>query len=407
MKAYLARVYRNSNFGINGTIDVLLIQQTEQQGLRDEARMEIYESPKKLINNILPSEMDDEVLEIQNLTQTCAVMGQMGYGKNSGEFSIPQIGSLGLVIEIGDIANTFGTTKYAWLGGFYGNKKYGNTVSLPSDDTSDDLDDTDEPLETDVTDEVAESEYIKKGMKIIKTKTCCVDDYETVTSNKLNYEKIPTDNTFVLRKDKSALRHNTYTTEDEEQTTTVTNEDGTITETTEIVTNYIKTAIGQLEIKDNSISLYRKSKEDEVTSNQKLTFNSDKSITITNYNDADEPVEISIQMGSDGVMNILSSNNMKISTAKNLDIHGDTINIVADSGLNITNRNKFLTIGDGDVSLIQVISDILDFLTRFKTIGNQANQYSSPENVKDTNQILKDMLSGFDTSVVDNGISHS
>ena len=57
-------------------------------------------------------------------------------------------------------------------------------------------------------DNLSNSEYVNSGTYIVKTKTNKIDDYNNIEADKINFKNILPENTFIMSKEKAALRHN-------------------------------------------------------------------------------------------------------------------------------------------------------------------------------------------------------
>ena len=80
------------------------------------------------------------------MTVSCLVNTPIGSGYNTGMFQLPQINTVGLVLQVQDYS-TWSDVRYIWLGGLYGCKMYGEKVIIPNDDTvSDELNYDDKTL---------------------------------------------------------------------------------------------------------------------------------------------------------------------------------------------------------------------------------------------------------------------
>lgn len=418
MEAYLAQVYDNRNFGKDGSIRVMLMQQSSSQGL-GYLNEPLYMNFLSKVKVLMPSEFKEDALKSEDLIKDCLILGNcLGNGYNTGGVTIPQIGTIGLVIKINSIANEWGNVNFAWLGGIYGNKKYGFKVILPSDDTDDELgfEDkaliTEEKSEEDSRDTISNSDYIKKGMYIVKTKTCNITNYKEAISNNLDLKNIPSDNTFVLKKDKLALKHNSYSVEEVDKETVDTKDENgkdlkeenkkTVKEK-----KYTQISANNLSFFDDSILLKReyktpgfdeKKSKNEVKIEQKILFNNDE-ICITNKNDDGKDFNvINIKLENNGSLSIYSTGNINIKSEKDFNIEsGKTLNIQSSEGIKINSVNDTVSISANNVNFAEMIKNIIEFLMRFTTIGNQATQNSSPKNIQEANEILKEMLKGFDT----------
>lgn len=383
MKYYLGLVYYNKDFGSTGCIRVMLTQEADENGL-SALNAPVYEYFNKYLKYIMPSEVYEDAIRSEDMLKDCIVLGNLGNAYNSGSISIPQIGSMGLICELTDKSASFGNVRYAWLGGIYGSKKYGRKVMLPNDDTGTELGEEDKALVTEgIDDPISNSDYINKGMYIVKTKTCKIDDYNKVDTKTIDYKNIPGENTFVLKKDKAALRHNKY---EEKNNDT------------------IQTAFGELLVLDDKITLHRVNEKDNVKTIQEVTFGDNdegnNQITITNFNNDKDRKETSFVLDNEGNISVYCSGKMHLTAVQGMDIEtDDVLNINAGKGIKINSTENTISISSNGVNFIEVVKNILDFLAqRFTTIGNQATQITAPANIQETNKILEEMLQGFNTT---------
>ena len=218
MKVFLGRVVENKYYPKTGYIDVMLPQEEEEMGGED---FFINEFKNKEIPDMLPSY--SEGLRGDGITHRCSVLSPLGTGANYGAAHIPQINSVGLVMQLegGNMPSWTSDDCYIWLGGLYGTKLYGKYRSLPMDDTlSEDLKNIDEELvaDDDGTDDITGSGYVEEGMMLVKLKTSrTAGDYlnaDDMAEKHIHYSTTPTENTIVFRKTKAGFRHNAYDNED-------------------------------------------------------------------------------------------------------------------------------------------------------------------------------------------------
>lgn len=352
MQLYAGTVYRNTNFGNNGTIEVML-----QQTLK-------YAGEERNYSNPICEILDDykEALKMMpsysntgKIVQNCLVMSPMGNGYNSGMFQLPQVGTVGLIADIED-PELFHGIMYIWLGGLYGYKEFNQKVKLPNDDTvSDELNYEDRSLTVDEDngDSIRNSRYITDGQFIVKTKTCDVEDPESITRDDIDWKKIPGENTFVLNKLKAALRHNVYS-------------------------NKVKNGLGEIIFDDNQILIKRRNKiSDSKIRDQNITIN-DTNIVINNT-DGENTTTITIDSG--GNLQITTTGNTNISTEGDLkiDTTGDT-NISSEGNLNLSAKGM-MTIEANGQNLARIINDFAEDVKNLTTQGSPATHATTPASI--------------------------
>lgn len=366
MQLYAGTVYRNTNFGNNGTIEVML-----QQTLK-------YVGEERNYSNPICDILDDykEALKMMptysntgKIIQNCLVMSPMGNGYNSGMFQLPQVGTVGLIADIEDPELFHGIT-YIWLGGLYGYKEFNQKVKLPNDDTiSDELDYDDKSLTVDEDngDVIGTSKYVTDGQFIIKTKTCDVEDPTSITKDDIDWKQIPGENTFVLDKTKSALRHNTYK-------------------------DKVKYGLGELIFDDNQILIKRRNKiSDSKIRDQNITID-DTNIVINNT-DGENTTTITIDSG--GNLQITTTGDTSISTEGDLGITttGDT-NISSDGSLNLSSKGM-MTIEANGQNLATIINNFAEDVKNLTTQGSPASQATTPATIQTLIKVQSDLGAGY------------
>lgn len=366
MQIYSGTVYRNTNFGKNGTIEVMLHQKLK------------YTGEERNYSNPICEILDDykEALKMMptysntgKLVQDCLVMSPMGNGYNSGMFQIPQVGTVGLIADVED-PDLFHGIMYIWLGGLYGYKEFNQKVKLPNDDTvSEELDYEDKSLTVDEDngDTIGSSPYITNGQFIIKTKTCDVEDLNSVTKDDVDWKKIPGENTFVLDKEKAALRHNTYK-------------------------NKIKIGIADVILDDNQIYIKRRNKiSSSKTRDQNITID-DTNIVINN---TDGKNTTTITLDASGNLQITTTGNTDISTEgdTNISTKGDT-NVTSDGSMTLSSKGM-MTIEANGKNLATIINEFAEDVKSLQTIGSPALHTTSPSSIAMVNKVQTDLGMGY------------
>lgn len=376
-------VYRNSNFSKDGTIDVMLPQKYHSNGLSRVYDGEI--DTIKNIKSVLGMEKNGAaIFGGGTLTVKCLVLSGNGNGKNSGIFSIPQIGTRGLVAEIGDKVR-FNNVYYVWLGGLYGDLEGGKDIEIPSDDTiNDDIEDVEKDENGDLDlhgyistnsinnsiDEIKESEYISKGAYVIKTKTNNISDYENIDFNKLKWQNILPENTFIMSQDKAVLRHdiNDY---DKNQ----------------------KIGIEQLFIDSSRVDLKRKIKKDDKILEQDLVMDDNK-IAITLNNEKDDS-KITINLSVDGTVNITTTGDLKVSAEKNINFEADgDIGIKSGGKIDMKSDKKTIFVANG-VNLGEQVDNLAQAVNTLTTKGSPAYQAVDVPTISRGRNVSTNINNGF------------
>jgi len=368
---YIARVVDNRNFGQSGTIEVFLPQKNSENGFERYFQEDLKNNYTELYNLV---EGNDVNTYSSKLTFSCLVMSPISNGYNTGMFSVPQINTTGIVMEI-ENKDEWSSYRYIWLGGLYGCKLYGEDIKLPNDDTvSDSFSYEDKALQSinDDTDEdnISDKDIIRKGQFIIKTKTSRVTDFENVTEEQIDLEKIPSDNTFVMDKNKISLRHNGYSEDN------VKNNISDITfDNNNIV---IKRFVGEsddnrkeqiIKINNNDISIIF----DNKTDTKKVTLSFDK--------DGNTNLETT------GEVKIHSEGDMSFDTDKSLSIHSKGIaKIISDRQMKIE--------GNG-VDLGRHMNNMSAHYMSTNTVGSPTNHSLAPVSLKDGQDDINEAINGF------------
>jgi len=376
---YFARVVDNRNFGQSGTIEVFLPQKNSENGLE-----RYYQDDLK--NNITDLQYliqgNDENTFSSKLTFSCLVMSPIANGYNTGMFSVPQINTVGIVMEI-ENKDEWSSYRYVWLGGLYGCKLYGSDIVLPNDDTiSDSFEYEDKALQSinDDTEEdnISDKDIVRKGEIILKTKTSRVVDFENLTEEQIDLEQIPADNTFIMNKDKISLRHNEYTDDDKKNNISdITFDKGNVV---------IKRLVGEsddkrkeqiIKINDNEISI----SFDNKTDSKKVVLTFD-----TNGNTSLETT---------GNVAIHSEGDMSFDTDKSLTIHSkDTLNIKSDAIAKIISDRQMKIEGNG-VDLGKHMNNMSMHYMSTNTTGSPTSHTLAPGSIKDANSDVQEATNGF------------
>jgi hypothetical protein len=363
-----ATVIKNSEFGKKGTIDVLLHQKYKANGLSSSFAQPFYKiCEDNLIKSIVAS--GEVGFGAAAMTNPCLVLSSgLGASDNTGVFSIPQVGTKGLVLEVDD-DDKFSNVYYIWIGGLYGDKLYGEKVNIPRDDTDDDIGAEDNSLIVDdETDDITDSDYIKKGAYIIKTKTNEVTDYDNIDPEAVNHKNILSENTFILSKEKAGLKHNL-------------NKDGENIGFEKIILN-----------NDQAI-FTRKIKNDDKVLEQSITMNDLETIFVLKNEDGDVENRITfksdggIEINTTGEMTVTAKKNLNLKTEKDMNIEAKgKISMKSDDIMNIHGKNKNL-------------ADLLDRLANeiqiLKTQGAPAAQFIMPDQASKVSILRADISSNF------------
>jgi len=376
---YFARVVDNRDFGQSGTIEVFLPQKNSENGLE-----RYYQDDLK--NNITDLQYliqgNDENTFSSKLTFSCLVMSPIANGYNTGMFSVPQINTVGIVMEI-ENKDEWSSYRYVWLGGLYGCKLYGSDIILPNDDTiSDSFEYEDKALQSinDDTEEdnISDKDIVRKGEIILKTKTSRVVDFENLTEEQIDLEQIPADNTFIMNKDKISLRHNEYADDDKKNNISdITFDKGNIV---------IKRLVGEsddkrkeqvIKINDNEISISFDNKTD--SKKVVLTFDADGNTSLE----------------TTGNVAIHSEGDMSFDTDKSLTIHSkDTLNIKSDAIAKIISDRQMKIEGNG-VDLGRHMNNMSMHYMSTNTTGSPTNHALAPGSIKDANSDVQEATNGF------------
>lgn len=337
---YFGRVIKNSDFQRNGRIDVLLGQRNFYGDKVKEHDMKELKEISSDIKYIL----GDRKSGSESRAVRCLLVSGMANSPNAGMLQIPQVGSVGLVLEVINSYDVWpNEVEYFWLGGLWGLTQYPGfiekdcKISLPNDDTvSEEMGssevDNDKKLYAKIKEDggnIKDSEYFKNGQFIIKTKTCDVPEPKEAEKIDFDYDKIPGENTFILNKEKATLRHNIYE-----------GEKG----------SWTQVGIEQFLFDKDKVKVYRKFENDDEETEQfirwdkegteilnhnkkddkkiKITFTKEGDITV--YADKDANIEIkenaTVKIGKDatveieGKASVHSKDDMKAATDKNLEI---------------------------------------------------------------------------------------
>lgn len=367
MQLFAGTVYRNTNFGTDGTIEVLLQQTLKYTGEErnySNPICDIFDDYKEALK-MMPTHSNSG-----KLVQDCLVMSPMGNGYNAGMFQLPQVGSVGLIADIQD-PELFHGKMYIWLGGLYGYKEFNQKVKLPDDDTvSDELDYEDKALvvDEDNGDTISTSSYVTDGQLLIKTKTCDVEDLDSTTRDMVDWKQIPGENTFVLNKKKAALRHNTYSS------------------------GMTKSGISEIIFDDNKINIKRRKQiSDSKTRDQDITIN-DTNITISN---TDGENTTTIVLDENGNLQITTTGNTDISTEGDLGITttGNT-NISSDGTLNLSSKGK-MTIEASGQNLATIINEFAEDVKNLTTQGSPSMQATTPASISNLIKVQTNLGVGY------------
>jgi hypothetical protein len=376
---YFARVVDNRNFGSTGTIEVFIPQKNVENGFERYFQKDLKEIYTNLPNLIA---CNDENTWSTKYTFSCLVTSPFSNGYNTGSFALPQINTIGLVMEI-DNKEFWSSYRYVWLGGLYGCKMYGNDILLPNDDTvSDSFDYEDKALQTinsdNDEDNISGKDIIKNGQFIIKTKVSRVTDFNNITEEQIDFEKIPSDNTFVMDKNKITFRHNGYSSESK------------------------KNSISDILLDNNSIIIKRFAGEsDDKRKEQTITINDkDISITFDNKTDSKKVVlsfdaEGNTKLETTGNVKVHSEGDMSFDTDKKLTIHSkDNLSIQSDAIAKIISSGKMKIEGSG-VDLGRHMSNMSKHYISTNTIGGPTNQALAPGSIINGNEDVQEAIAGF------------
>ncbi len=406
---YIGRVIETKDFGKYGYIKVLLAQKYNPNGGEAELSRGLWRD----LSNY-------SFLKEECIATKCMILTPMGSGYNTGCFQLPQINSVGLVAEcLGNGPDPkfaglerWGSVNFIWLGGLYGNKRHGEKVIIPHDDTvSDSLDYEDKTLitetpedekvdETELDDkrdtisvgttyndeETGDSLY-KKSQLIIKTKSTYING-DIPRDEEVNFKNIPGENTVVLNKDKIAIRHNTP------------------------VNTTIKKAIADIIETDNQIKITRivgKDSNGEETNRQTIVLgdenneSNNQNITISNVdNNGNYSI---ITLNENGSVDIKSNNIININSENdiNTDSHGTSKKKMSDNLIETTTNGSGLikindsqiTIGNNKYTLKTILNSFIsaletNFQIELSTSGNTAKL--KPEQLKNVKEQIENLF---------------
>lgn len=346
-------VVKNNDFGKNGYIEVILGQKFKSSANDRKFSKPIYELTNEDIKEIIGD--DKSTFGEMSSTCKCMVLSNLGNGESFGSFAVPQIGTKGLVAEIGD-KTRFGNIYYVWLGGLYGNKQYGYNVRVPNDDTNEDIEKGEKDFyESDEkNDEIKESEYINEGAYILKTKTNKIDNYNDIKNESINYNKKLPENTFILSKSKAALRHNINDYENEE-----------------------RKGLSQI-LMNNDFVIKRKIKNDDKVLEQQISMSNEKfTISISNEDD----VKTVIDLSSDGNVKITTTGSLKVSAEGKMDLNSkEDMTIKTDGNVLLEATKKMQIKASGQDFGVQV-DNLAQAVATLKTQGSPAAQAATPDTV--------------------------
>lgn len=350
---YFGRVVDNSNFSEEGTIEVLLSQR-DMLGLENKIGRSFEKNDLAELQNYLPKP------ESRGMKQTvsCLVSTPLGAGYNTGMLQLPQVNSVGIVSDLQDYDEKFvngrdywGGYRYIWLGGIYSVNLYGETVNIPNDDTvSEDLGYEDIPLFRndgtsddfdEVDDTIKNSNYIKRGEFIIKTKSTYINNIKNPQLEEVDFKKIPGENTIVLNKDKLNLRHNVYD-------------------------NYNKVAIDDIFLNNEQIKIKRTSGEPggETKKEQFIIIN-DNSITIS-FNNKNNNQTNTLVFNEDGTVNLTTTSDVNIKADGNMKLNAKgTMELVSNGQMKITANNQ---------NLSKILQELSDDVEHLKVMGSPSLQ---------------------------------
>jgi hypothetical protein len=376
---YFARVVDNRNFGQSGTIEVFLPQKNSENGLERYYQKDLKNSVTELQYLI---QGNDENTMSTKFTFSCLVMSPMANGNNTGMFSIPQINTVGIVMEI-ENKKEWSSYRYIWLGGLYGCKLYGNNVMLPNDDTiSDSFNYEDKALQSinddSEEDNISDKDIIRKGEFIVKTKTSRVTDFENLIEKQIDLEQIPSDNTFVMNKNKISLRHNEYADNDK------------------------KNNFSDITFDKNNITIKRFTGEsDDKRKEQIIKINNNEiSIMFDNKNDSKKvtlsfDAEGNTNLETTGSVTVHSEGDMSFKTDKKFSIYSkQKLDIKTDDTANISAKTKTKIEGNG-VDLGTQLKNISEHYKQTNTIGGPTNQALSPGNKMAADTDISQTSKGF------------
>lgn len=348
MNVFIGRVAENKYYAETGYIDVVAFQLGYEAGLASQLRNEFS---LKDIQDLIPSYKDGLVGDGVDVCR-CRILSPLGAGKNYGMFSMPQVNSVGLVLELDNFNSEYWSSndRYIWLGGLYGGKMYDEVLTLPNDDTDElnlnheDNAYTSRNEDESTEDTITDSPYVNEGMFLIKLKTSKTDadvDNEKKQQH-VHFDTIPSEAEFVMRKNKITLRHNKYDEEDvrigysdlamdnqKVQISRITNNDGDDEKREE-----------QIEVFDgDKIQLQFLNKDTKI--DRKLTLDNDKADL--QFDDPDNNKNLSLQLNNSD--NFIDLNLTKDSTTNQVKIEEDKITI------NANNKATIKLDKDGNITI--------------------------------------------------------
>ena len=377
---FFARVVDNRNFGQTGTIEVFLPQKSSENGFESELQKDLKNNYTS-IQEVIPG-FDTNSPNFK-LTYSCLVVSPMGNGYNTGEFSVPQINTIGLVMEI-ENKRVWSSYRYVWLGGLYGSKIYGNDIFLPRDDTDDDSFDFEDTAlksvnkEDEVQDDITGNDILTTGEYIIKTKTSGVTDYDNVSEDMIDLEQIPSDNTFVMNKNKIALRHNEYTDKTK------------------------KIGISDIKMNKDAIEIKRLSGDsDDKRKEQRIKISEDAIVIEFDNKTDSKKVSISFDkegntvLETTGNVEFHSEGDMSFKTDKKLSLYSKSdLSINSDAVTKMVSKRQVKIEGNGVDMGKQLVNMSQHYMTT-QTSGSPTNHALAPGSVKNGNDDLQQSMKGF------------
>jgi hypothetical protein len=368
-------VYRNNKFAQEGTIDVMLWQKYIPNGTSSVWVQPFY----KLVDKVKGAlGIGTSAFGGSALTVSCLVATGMGNGYNSGMVNIPQVGTTGIVAEIENSA-AYSNSGYIWLGGLYGNTQYGEKITLPSDDTvSDEIDDLDEAYISNysgangdkvVKDTISDSNYIKKGAFVIKTKTNDIEDYEKIDSEKVDWKNILAENTLVLDQDKAFLRHhiNDYD-------------------------NNKRIGIEQLVMNKDQTTLKRKINKDSLLE-QTLKMDDDQ-VVITLKSEGND-AETTVKLGNDGNVEINTTGEIKVNAKKNMSFQSDEDMKFEAKGKMELVSSDLMKIDAKNQNLAKIVDNLAQAVATLTTYGSPSTQSVQPSTIEKAQQVKTSLGEGY------------
>ena len=377
---YSAIVYRNNEFGKTGLIDVMLWQKC-----KDTLTDTVWSKPFYTIgsDNVKKAlGIDETIFGNTAITSKCLVTTGMSNVYNAGMAYVPQVGSYGIVAELEEDWY-FGNVRYVWLGGLYGNKQNGEKVNLPSDDSTEEMigaEDKPYIVETagksgdsDNKDTISESEYIKKGAFVIKTKTHCIDDYDDIDQEKADWKNILTENTLIMSQDKFATRHCVNDYDNNEQK-----------------------GFEFFDMDDSQVLLKRKINNNNKELEQ--TIKMDDKLTTFMMTNEDGNSEVVVEIMNDGNVTVKTNGEMTVSAEKDISFKTDK-NFSIESGgtMNFKSGQKMKLHGMGK-NLAKIIDDLAQTVATLQTQGSPAYQAVQPTTISSAQLVKSDLATNYDQS---------